>query len=58
MIAGLSVKDLKEFPIALFSLQKQQELAENFHQQAKIKQMIRQQEQEMKQLANNFWQTN
>ena len=58
MIAGLSVKALKEFPIALFSLQKQQELAENFHQQAKIKQMIRQQEQEMKQLANNFWQTN
>lgn len=57
VIAGLSVKDLKEFPIVLFSFAKQQELAEKFNQQDKIKQMIRQQEQELKALANNFWQT-
>lgn len=55
VLSGLSVKDLKEFLVANFSLEKQKKLEENFQKQEIIKQQIIQQKQQMQFLANDFW---
>lgn len=53
--AGLSLKDLKEFPVVLFSKEKQQELLNRFLEQVKIKQSIIAQQIQIDELGNDFW---
>lgn len=53
--AGLSLKDLKEFPVVLFSKEKQQELLNRFLEQVKIKQSIIEKQSQIDELGNDFW---
>lgn len=55
VITGVSIKDLKEFPIALFSAKKQKELEEYLDNQQTIKQEIEAKQNHMHQLDNDFW---
>lgn len=57
VIAGLSLKDLKEFPIALFNLEQQQEQVQRFKEQSNIQQKINQMQNQMYKLGNDIWST-
>ncbi len=55
VIAGVSVKDLKDFPIAIFSHEQQKKLEESLENQQIIKQEIEAKKAYMNQLANDIW---
>lgn len=55
-IAGLSIKDLKEFKIAWLSGNDEQKLIENFEQQCQINAEILQKQQLLADLNERFWQ--
>ncbi|MDO4897664.1 MAG: restriction endonuclease subunit S, partial [Moraxella sp.] len=54
-IAGLSVKDIKDFDIAILSQADEQKLIENFQKQCIINDEIIQKQQELARLSDEFW---
>lgn len=54
-IAGLSVRDIENFDIALLSKDDEQTLINNFHQQCMIQDELIQKQQQLKQLSDDFW---
>lgn len=55
VIAGISIKDLKEFPVAILPAESHKKSAENLAKQQAFKQEIAQKQQQMQQLDNYIW---